>query len=74
MKIAGLLVLALTLTGATWSQSFSADRAKFVKEFQSAMSTYGKGEQTDFAKNQLAPMLLESYAFSEKYFTIMVNT
>src|SRR5690606_28418183 len=75
MKMKGLLsVLAIWWTFVGMGQTFSNDRAKFVKELQSALSTYGKGEYSDFVKNQLAPSLLESGAFSEKYFTTMVTT
>lgn len=74
MKSLVFFITILTFTFNTWSQSYSADRGKFIKEFQSALATYGKGEYTDFAKNELAPALLESTDFPEKYFTTMVAT
>jgi len=57
-----------------FSQTYSNDRAKFVKEFQKSLTDYGKGEFHDFAKKDLPQMLLETSSFPDNYFTKMVAT
>lgn len=74
MRVVGLICVLVSISTLSWSQTYSKDRAKFVKEFQKALSEFGKGDFTDFAKNDLTPMLLESTEFPEKYFTKMVET
>ncbi len=63
-----------TLFNSYAQNTFSADREKFVKEFQKVLTDYGKGEYQDFAKKTLPLALLESQDFSEKTFTRMVET
>lgn len=58
----------------TFSQTYSPNREKFVKEFQKALSDYGKGDFTEFVKKELSPMLLETSNFPDKYFTQMIAT
>jgi len=65
--------LTLIVFGVS-AQTYSNDRAKFVKEFEKQISEFGRGESKEFAKKKLEPMLLESTAFPDAYFTTMVNT
>jgi hypothetical protein len=75
MKIFALTLLFLGSVFNSYTQDlFSADREKFVKEFQKILTEYGKGEYQDFAKKTLPLALLESQDFSEKSFTRMVET
>lgn len=70
-----LLVFVFTLISyLTFSQTFSSDRAKFIKEFQTAMNPYGKSEYIGFIKDELGVMLLETSEFPDSYFTNMINT
>lgn len=64
------MMFTLTLS----AQTFTANREKFVKEFQASLTEFGKGEFHDFAKKTLPQMLLESSEFPEAYFTKMVET
>ena len=57
-----------------WTQTYSANREKFVKEFQKVLSEYGGGDYMDFAKKELPVLLLETTDFPENYFTKMVET
>ena len=73
--------MKLLLTGITtllffisFSQSYTNDREKFVKEFQKALSEYGRGEFHEFSKKELPQLLLETSDFSDKYFLKMVET
>lgn len=54
--------------------TYSSDRAKFIKEFQSALTTYGNGEHSKFVKEELSVMLLQSTELPDAYFTTMVST
>lgn len=74
MKKSALIFLTIIVPFVYWGQTYSSDRAKFVKELQSALSDMGKGEYTDFVKKELSPSLLESTDFSDKIFTKMVAT
>lgn len=56
------------------AQTYSPNREKFVKEFQKALSDYGKGDFMDFVKDELSPMLLQTTNFPDKYFTQMITT
>jgi len=70
-----LLTLITTfLFFISFSQSYSNDREKFVKEFQKALSDYGKGEFQNFSKKEFPQLLLETSDFSESYFSKMVET
>ncbi len=62
--------MAITL----WSQSYSNDRQKFVKEFHKALNDFGKGDFNQFIKDEFSPLLLESPDMSETMFTKMVTT
>lgn len=76
MGLRTVLLCALALWGSVaWTQvTYSANREKFVKEFEKSLSDFGKGEFFDFAKNELPVLLLESGTFPEEYFTRMVAT
>ncbi|MFN5912307.1 MAG: hypothetical protein ACK45H_13285, partial [Bacteroidota bacterium] len=67
------LALILSFTGIS-QETYSTNREKFVKEFQKALTEYGKGEFHDFAKKDLPAILLESADFPENYFVKMVET
>jgi hypothetical protein len=69
-----LLVILITNVNIAISQMYPEDREKFVKEFQKAMTEYGRGEFLTFAKKELEPMLLESSSFPDSYFKKMVST
>jgi hypothetical protein len=70
-----LSILAVMVTTVLFGQqTFSNNREKFVKEFQKALSDYGKGEFHDFAKKDLPKILLETSDFPENYFSKMVET
>ncbi len=69
-------VLSLVLFLASfslWGQ-YSMDKAKFVKEFQTALSPYGRGELAKFVKDELSVMLIQTNEMPDKYFTNMVTT
>ncbi len=66
--------IVLTFAGTSFAQTYSNDREKFVKEFQKALSEYGKGEFHDFAKKEFPVLLLETSDFPDRYFTKMVET
>ncbi len=68
------LLFLTTFFTAFGQTTYSTDRAKFIKEFQSALTPYGKGDQTKFVKDELGVMLLQSNEFPDKYFITMVNT
>jgi len=74
MKNSILFVIVLLVSMASWSQTYSNERQKFVKEFQKALSDFGKGEFSDFVKKELTPLLLETNEISEQMFTKMVST
>lgn len=67
-----LLFIATLFT--TFGQTYSPDRAKFIKEFQNALSPYGKGEHSKFVKDELSVMLLQTNEFPDRYFTNLVAT
>ncbi len=69
-----LFVALVTCTFTSIGQTYSNNREKFVKEFQKALSDYGKGEFHDFAKKELPELLLETGEFSDQYFSKMVET
>ena len=64
----------LLINNLGFSQSFSYDKEKFVKEFEKSLSDFGRGEFRDFAKKDLPEMLLESSQFSNETFQKMVGT
>ncbi len=74
LKKMTLACLATCIMGIGLAQSYSANREKFVKEFQKSLSDYGKGDFSDFAKDVLPKALLESSDFPDAYFTKMVET
>lgn len=74
MKNAIIVGLLMLNSFINWGQTYSNDRAKFVKEFQKALSDFGKGEYTDFVKKELTVSLLETSEFSEPRFSKMVET
>ncbi|MFO0495824.1 MAG: hypothetical protein ACK50Y_09860, partial [Flavobacteriia bacterium] len=75
MKLKNILLLLITLSASTlFSQVFTNNREKFVKEFEKSLTDFGKGEFSDFAKKNLPQMLLETSDFPESYFTKMVET
>jgi len=67
-------VMMLTFTAFSQVTTYSNNREKFVKEFQKALTDYGRGEFHDFAKKQLPQMLMETSDFPENYFSKMVET
>ncbi len=71
----GIILLAVTIVCAfsLIGQTYSSDKEKFVKEFQKALSEYGKGEFSDFSKKEL-PTLLLTADFTDFYFSKMVET
>lgn len=69
-----ILVCVMACSFTSFSQTFSNNREKFVKEFQKSLTDFGKGEFHDFAKKQLPQMLLETSRFPENYFSKMVET
>lgn len=69
-----ITLLLIFLCSVSYGQSYSNNREKFVKEFQKALTEYGRGEFHDFAKKSLPAMLLESSNFPDNYFTKMVET
>lgn len=75
MLLKRLLVVSLTLVIYNgFSQSYTENREKFVKEFEKSLSEYGGGDYHDFAKKELPVMLLETNEFPEEYFRKMVAT
>lgn len=68
-----LVCVCLPVLGA-FSQTYSDNREKFVKEFQKALSDYGHTDQLDFVKKDLSVMLLETSEFPNDYFSRMVAT
>lgn len=73
MKNYLLAVLALSWFTLGFSQSYSNDRIKFVKEFQKALLEYGDKEHKDFAKDVL-PIAIESGKLNNQQFSTMVET
>lgn len=57
-----------------FGQTYTANREKFVKEFQKALSDYGPGEYQKFAKKELPVFIIESGELSDEYFNRMVQT
>ncbi|TNE70989.1 MAG: hypothetical protein EP333_09770 [Bacteroidetes bacterium] len=55
-------------------QTYSPDRAKFVKEFQKVINEVGDNEQRDYAKDKLPVLLLESNKISDTQFSALVQT
>ncbi len=70
LLLTGIITFLATIS---FSQSYSNDREKFVKEFQKALSEYGRGEFQDFSKKELPQQLLETSEFPDNYFTKMVE-
>ena len=69
MGMKALIVgMLLVCSGSLWSQTYSNNREKFVKEFQKALNEYGKGEFHDFAKKEFPVLLLETSDFPDNYF------
>lgn len=74
-RIQALLLLAvMTVFSCGYAQRFTAEKEKFVKEFQRALFEIGKGDYSDLAKKQLPKALIETNTFSTAYFTKMVET
>ena len=73
MKQFLILVLLTIWTSISYSQ-YSANKEKFVKEFQKALSEYGKGDYQDFAKKKFPTLMLESNTFSTAHFSKLVET
>src|SRR5690606_15707407 len=70
-----LLTLVIALgTLFVYGQNYSTDRAKFVKEFQSALSSYSNNEHNKFIKEELSVLLLQGTDFPDNYFIKMVET
>ena len=69
-----VLLCGLMFSFISFSQTFSNNREKFVKEFQNSLTEFGKGEFHDFAKKTLPLILLETNLFPDAYFTKMVET
>lgn len=69
-----ILMCLMVFSFNAFSQTFSNNREKFVKEFQKSLTEFGKGEFHDFAKKDLPQILLESNEFPEAYFSKMVET
>lgn len=74
LKKLSFFVCVFLLNTFAFGQSFSQDKDKFVKEFQKALSDYGKGDFHDFSKTILPKMLLETNEFPADYFKRMVET
>lgn len=53
---------------------FSEDREKFVKEFHTTLSDYGKGDFNEFSKKELPVFLVDGRTFSDVLFKKMVAT
>jgi len=68
------LLLLICLSPLVAQQTYSNNREKFVKEFQKALTEFGRGEFHDFARKDLPALLLETSDFPENYFTKMVET
>ena len=73
MKNYLLAALALSWFTLGFSQSYSNDRIKFVKEFQKALLEYGDTEHKNFAKDVL-PLAIESGKLNNQQFATMVET
>ena len=50
LKKLSFFVCVFLVNTSIFSQSFSQDKAKFVKEFEKSLSDYGKGDFKDFSK------------------------
>jgi len=74
MKRLILLIFVSALSTGVFSQTYSDNREKFVKELQKVMTDYGRGDQLDFVKKDLSRILLETSDFPDKYFSKMVAT
>lgn len=69
-----LLLFTLFVVGFGFSQNFSNDREKFVKEFDKLMRESSSNDLKTFTQQQLGSLLLETEDFSENYFSKMVIT
>ncbi len=56
------------------AQTYTPNREKFVKELKSAISANATGDDNDFLKDELAPLLLPAGGFPDEYFAKMVMT
>jgi hypothetical protein len=73
MKKLLLITICSAIQLTSYSQTFSNDREKFVKELQKAIDESGKGE-ADFAKKTMQQFLLESSDCPADRFELMVTT
>lgn len=69
-----ILLAGLLIGYQSFSQVFSNNREKFVKEFEKAVAEYSVDETKDFYKEVLPSQLLESSEMSEQRFSQMVTT
>lgn len=74
LKSLRLFALFCLVAISSQAQNYTANREKFVKEFKAAIASYTRGDEVDFAKDDLAHLLLETSDFSDEYFNRMVQT
>lgn len=72
MKKIGWLVLLFCMHGIAMAQTFSADRSKFAREFQSSVQASLDAEQGKVLKNELLPILQSTSDLTDRYFQEMV--
>ncbi len=69
-----LIFCLLFFSNSLFSQSYTVDREKFIKEFSEALSDLSNSDPKNFIKKELKLKLLETTEFPEDYFKRMVET
>tara|TARA_B100000508_G_scaffold125643_1_gene109714 strand:- start:4144 stop:8742 length:4599 start_codon:yes stop_codon:yes gene_type:complete len=73
MRYLFTLIIVLSVS-ISWSQTFSNNREKFIKEFDKLMRSSTSTNLSDFIDNKLTPMIAVPGNFPDDYFERMVST
>lgn len=68
----GFILTLITFVGYT--QSYSQNREKFIKELMNVLGDLNTSDPKDFVKKELQPLLVETSEFPDDHFKTMVET
>ncbi len=74
MKQLVLFSFCLVTSLSLFSQTYSQNREKFVKELMNGLSEVSSSDPKDFVKKELQPLLIETSEFPDDYFKKMIET
>lgn len=74
MKQLVLFSFCLVTSLSLFSQTYSQNREKFVKELMNGLSEVSSSDPKDFVKKELQPLLIETTDFPDDYYKKMIET